>query len=264
MTQYETILYETAEGVATITFNRPDKYNAFNDTQIFETTAAFKQAGKDSAVRAVVLTGAGKAFCSGQDLGNVGERQISFLEHLREKYNPMILLMRSLEKPILGAINGVAAGAGLSVALACDLRLISSKASLVFAAFTRIGLVPDNGITYFLPRLLGPAKALELFLLADAQNRISAEEAVAMGLCTKLIEADTFAAEVQTFAQALAKMPTRAISMTRRMINASWENTLAQALDMEAQLQEAASRTADAREGVQAFLEKRDPNFTGQ
>lgn len=264
MSQYETILYEIADGVATITFNRPDKYNAFNDTQIVETTAAFRQASKDSAVRAVVLTGSGKAFCSGQDLGNVGERELSFLEHVREKYNPMILQMRSLEKPIIGAINGVAAGAGMSVALACDLRVASSQSSFIFAAFSRIGLVPDNGMTYFLPRLLGPAKAYELMVLADAKNRLSPSEALALGLCTKVIEAEQFAEGVHDFAKDLAKLPTRALGLTKRMINAAWDNTLAQALDLEAQLQEAASRTADAKEGVLAFLEKREANFTGQ
>lgn len=262
--QYQTILVDITEGVATITFNRPDKYNAFNDTQIVETTKALKDASRDPTVRAVVLTGAGKAFCAGQDLGNVGERSISFIEHVREKYNPLVNQMRTLEKPIIGAINGAAAGAGLSIALACDLRIISTKATLVFAAFSRIGLVPDNGMSYYLPRLVGHAKAFELLILADAQNRISAEQAVALNLCTQAVEPEQFTEVVRQTALKLANLPTRAIGMTKRMLNLSWDSSLAEMLDVEAQMQEAASRTADAQEGVMAFLEKRDPNFTGQ
>lgn len=262
--QYQAILVDITEGVATITFNRPDKYNAFNDTQIVETTKALKDASRDPTVRAVVLTGAGKAFCAGQDLGNVGERSISFIEHVREKYNPLVSQMRTLEKPIIGAINGAAAGAGLSIALACDLRIISTKATLVFAAFSRIGLVPDNGMSYYLPRLVGHAKAFELLILADAQNRINAEQAVALSLCTQAVEPEQFAEVVHETALKLANLPTRAIGMTKRMLNLSWDSSLAEMLDVEAQMQEAASRTADAQEGVMAFLEKRDPNFTGQ
>ncbi len=261
---YETILFEVEDNVATITFNRADKYNAFNDTQITETTKAFKTAGRDPEIRAVVLTGSGKAFCSGQDLEGVDNREMSFLEHVREKYNPMILAIRGLEKPVIGAINGVAAGAGTSVALACDLRIISTKASMIFAAFSRIGLVPDNGMTYFLPRLVGMTKALELILLADAQNRISAEQAVSLGLCVKAAEPEAFMDEVRAVAVQLAHLPTRAIGLTKRMLNASWDSNLEQMLDLEAQLQEAASRTYDAQEGVAAFLEKREPQFTGQ
>jgi 2-(1,2-epoxy-1,2-dihydrophenyl)acetyl-CoA isomerase len=262
---YETILYEVEANVATITFNRADKYNAFNDTQIEETTKAFKTAGRDRDVRAVLLTGSGKAFCSGQDLESVGNREdMTFLEHVREKYNPMILAIRGLEKPVIGAINGVAAGAGTSVALACDLRIVSTKASFVFAAFSRIGLVPDNGMSYSLPRLVGMAKAMELMLLADAQNRISAEQAVQLGLCVKAVEPEQFMDEARALAVKLAQLPTRAIGLTKRMLNASWDSSLEQMLDMEAQLQEAASRTHDAQEGVMAFLEKREPQFTGQ
>ncbi|NDJ86418.1 MAG: 2-(1,2-epoxy-1,2-dihydrophenyl)acetyl-CoA isomerase [Chloroflexi bacterium] len=261
---YTTILYNIEDGVATITFNRPDKYNAFNDEQILETTRAFKDAGRDSAVRAIVLTGAGKAFCAGQDLGDVQERNVTFLEHLRDNYNPLILQMRKIEKPIIGALNGAAAGAGLSVALACDLRIISMKATLVFASFSRVGLIPDNGITYYLPRLVGPAKAFELLILADAQNRIGAEQAVAMGLCTKAVEPDVFMDEVQATARQLAALPTKALGLTKRMLNASWDSTLEEMLDMEAQLQEAASRTEDYQEGLQAFLEKRPPQFKGR
>lgn len=261
---YETILFDVEDNVATITFNRADKYNAFNDTQITETTKAFKSAARDPEIRAVLLTGAGKAFCSGQDLASVGDRDMTFLEHVRDKYNPMILAIRGLEKPVIGGINGVAAGAGTSVALSCDLRIVSTKASFIFAAFSRIGLVPDNGMSYSLPRLVGVAKAMQLILLADAQNRISAEQSVDLGLCVKAVEPEQFMDEARALAVKLAKLPTRAIGLTKRMLNASWDSSLEQMLDMEAQLQEAASRTHDAQEGVMAFLEKRDPQFTGQ
>lgn len=262
--EHQTIRYKIDENVATLTFNRPDRYNAFNKMQINETTSALKHAARDADVRAIVITGAGKAFCAGQDLSEVIEDDVAFLQRIRDLYNPMIMQIRHIEKPIIAAINGAVAGAGLGVALACDLRVISTQATLVFAAFSRIGLVPDNGLTYFLPRLLGHTKALELLLLADAQNRITAEQAVAMGLCTKVVEVEIFEAEVQSFASQLAKLPTRAIGMTKRLLNASWDKPLSEILDMEAQLQEAVSHTADAQEGIQAFLEKREPTFTGR
>lgn len=261
---YEHILYTVADSVATITLNRPDKYNAFTGPMLGEVIDAFKQAGRDAAVRAVALTGAGKAFCSGQDLAEVGETRLTFLEHVRQTYNPMILGMRALEKPIIGAINGVAAGAGVGTALACDLRLMSEKASFVFAAFAGIGLVPDSGINYLLPRLVGPAKAFALLALADAKNRVSAEKAHELGLCVAVVEHDALLEQAHELALKLAKMPTRAIGMTKRLLNSAWDHPLAELLDMEAQLQYAASQTQDAREGVAAFLEKREPQFTGQ
>jgi 2-(1,2-epoxy-1,2-dihydrophenyl)acetyl-CoA isomerase len=261
---YETILYTVTDGVATITLNRPDKYNAFTKQMILEATDAFKQAGRDAQARAVVLTGAGKAFCSGQDLGDAAGMQINFLEHVRQTYNPMISTMRALEKPILGVINGVAAGAGVGVALACDLRIVSDRASFVFAAFIGIGLVPDSGLNYSLPRLVGPAKAFELVMLADAKNRVNAQQAYDLGLCVAVVEHDKLADEAQALAARLAKMPTRGIALTKRLMNETWDHLLTEMLDLEAQLQHAASQTQDAQEGVLAFLEKRDPNFTGR
>ncbi|MCI0711723.1 MAG: enoyl-CoA hydratase-related protein [Chloroflexi bacterium] len=260
-----TILYDLNDGVATITLNRPDKYNAFNDTMIGEVKNAIKSADRDDAVRAVVITGAGKGFCAGQDLGDVDERSnITFMDHLRDKYNPMILAMNRLEKPIIAAINGAAAGAGVSLALAADIRVMSTKASLIFASFAAIGLVPDNGVSYYLPRIVGSAKALELFMLADRNHRISAEQALNLNLVSYIAEPEAFDETVKEVASRLASLPTRALGLTKRMVNVAWENSLEEQLDIEAQLQEAASRTADHHEGIQAFLDKREPQFTGK
>ncbi len=263
---YETLLYDVnGDGVATITFNRPDKYNAFTDEMILETTHAFKSASRDSEVRAIILTGSGKAFCAGQDLADVEEREnMTFLEHVRSRYNPMLTQMRTIEKPVIGVINGVAAGAGASVALATDLRVMSTKASFVLAAFANIGLVPDNGLTYTLPRLVGMSKALELIWLADRNNRVTAEQALELNLATAVAEPDDLIDTALELATKLAKMPTRALGLTKRMLNMSWDSTLGEMLDMEAQLQQAASETEDAREGIVAFLEKREPEFKGR
>ncbi len=263
---YETLFYEgNGDGGATITFNRPDKYNAFTDEMILETTHAFKSASRDSEVRAIILTGSGKAFCAGQDLADVEEREnMTFLEHVRSRYNPMLTQMRTIEKPVIGVINGVAAGAGASVALATDLRVMSTKASFVLAAFANIGLVPDNGLTYTLPRLVGMSKALELIWLADRNNRVTAEQALELNLATAVAEPDDLIDTALELATKLAKMPTRALGLTKRMLNMSWDSTLGEMLDMEAQLQQAASETEDAREGIVAFLEKREPEFKGR
>jgi 2-(1,2-epoxy-1,2-dihydrophenyl)acetyl-CoA isomerase len=263
---YETILYDLSErGVATITLNRPDKFNAFTDTMIAEVTHAFKVSERDNAVRAIVLTGAGRGFCAGQDLETVqGRTDTTMLKHVRERYNPMILQIRQTEKPVIGAINGAAAGAGASVALSTDIRILSSKASFVFAAFAGIGLVPDNGLSYFLPRYVGMAKAFELTWLADRNQRVTAEQALQLNLCSLVVAPEDFAEATLTLANRLAQMPTRALGLTKRMLNATWDNNLAQMLDMEAQLQEIASHSADHHEGIQAFLDKREPVFTGR
>ncbi len=261
---YENILYEVADGVATITFNRPEKYNAFSAKMLYEISDAFKQITRDAAVRAVIITGAGKAFCSGQDLGDAESIEKGFMEHVRSKYNPLVLTMRGLEKPIIGAINGVVAGAGVGVALACDLRILSDKASFVFAAFVGIGLVPDTGIDYHLPRIVGQAKAFELMMLADGKNRVSPQQALDLNLCTLVVEHDALIEQARILAVKFATLPTRAIGMTKRLLNGTWDQSLAETLDMEAQLQHAASHTRDALEGITAFNEKREPKFTGQ
>jgi 2-(1,2-epoxy-1,2-dihydrophenyl)acetyl-CoA isomerase len=261
---YEYILYDVADGVATITLNRPDKYNAFSAKMLAEMNNAFKQVGRDAAVRAVILTGAGKAFCSGQDLGDGESVEKGFMEHVRTTYNPLILAMRGLEKPIIGAINGVVAGAGVGVALACDIRVLSDKASFVFAAFVGIGLVPDSGVNYHLPRLVGQAKAFELIMLADGKNRISPQQALDLNLCTSVVGHDNLMEQTRAIAVKMANMPTRAIGLTKRLLNDTFNQTLSETLDMEAQVQHGASQTHDAMEGITAFNEKREPKFTGQ
>lgn len=264
MADYQTILYEVAAGVATITLNRPDVLNAFNDLMIAETTAALKAAERDEAVRCLILTGVGRAFSSGQDLDDVKTRRSDpaapgIGEHLRRGYNPLILKMRTLEKPILGAINGVAAGAGCSVALACDLRICSDKASFI-EVFVNIGLIPDSGSTWFLPRLVGMARAFEM---AATAQRVQANEALAMGLVNRVVPAAELMPAVRELALKLAQAPTRAIGLTKRALNRAWTTSLEEALEYEAFLQEIAGRTHDHDEGVTAFLEKRTPQFTG-
>lgn len=261
MSDYQTILVNTEDHITTITLDRPDKYNAITITMLKELAKAFKAADRDDDVRGIVLTGSGKAFCSGQDLDDASPHELSFMHHLRTYYSPLITHMRRLEKPIIGAINGVVAGAGLGLALACDLRIMSSKASIVFAAFSRIALIPDAGITYHLPRLLGTAKAYELLLLADGQNRMSADEALNWSLCSRVFDAETFATDTQVFAVRLASLSAHANGLTKRVLNHSWDNTLPEQLDLEAQIQEVAGRHPDVAEGVQAFLEKRPADF---
>jgi 2-(1,2-epoxy-1,2-dihydrophenyl)acetyl-CoA isomerase len=264
---YETILYNLADGVARITLNRPESRNALNQVMYRELMAAFREAGRDKTVRAVVLTANGKGFCSGQDLvelETLRQQGISVGDGLRSGLNQLILQLRSLEKPIIGALNGVAAGAGASLALATDLRIASSEASFVFAAFVNIGIIPDGGGTFFLPHLIGPSKALELALLADAQNRVTAEQALALGIINQLHPAETFLEQAHTVAVKLASLPTKAIGMTKRAMYRALHVPLADALEYEAQVQEGAFRTHDFREGVAAFLEKRPPQFRGE
>lgn len=266
---FETILYSTDEGVATITFNRPDRYNAFTETMIQEIIDALKTAGRDEAVRALALTGAGKAFSSGQDLKEMqalteGANAGSVIsDHLRSSYNALVMRLHTLEKPVIGAINGLAVGAGASVALACDLRLCSDQAAFVFAGFVNIGLIPDGGSTFMLPRLVGLAHAFELAILADSQNPVTAQQALALGLVARVVPAEELASETHALARKLAQLPTRAIGLTKRALNRSWDNTLAESLELEAQLQGVAGTTHDFREGVAAFLEKRQPQFRG-
>ncbi|MCE5168718.1 enoyl-CoA hydratase-related protein [Paenibacillus profundus] len=261
---YKTILYEVSGGVARMTMNRPDKYNAFTGQMIAEMTAALKKAGKDEEIRCIVLTGAGKAFNAGQDLGDVqgADAQGAEPNHgdvLRERYNPLIMQLRNTEKPIIAAVNGVAAGAGVSVALACDLRIVSEKAYFV-NAFVNIGLVPDSGGCYFLPRLVGLGKALELAMTGD---RVSAEEAYRIGLANRVCAAEQFADEAERLAVKLAALPTRAIGLIKRTMYKGLDMNLAQTLEHEAYAQEIAGNTEDHREGMQAFLEKRPPEFKG-
>ncbi len=256
----DSILLDPREGILTITLNRPDVLNAFNDLMLRELHDALRQAARDAAVRCVVLTGAGRGFCSGQDLRDRGAATFSFSESLRSRYNPVILQIRTMEKPVIAAVNGVAAGAGCSLALAADLRIASDRASFI-EVFARVGLVPDSGSTYFLPRLVGLGKALELSYMADP---VDAQEALRLGLVNRVVPHDDLPAQTALLAQRLAAGPTRGYGLTKRAINHALHAPLEQTLDYEAALQEIAGRTADHREGVAAFLEKRQANFKGE
>ena len=259
---YETILYEASQGVATITLNRPDKLNAFNDQMIREATDAFKQAGRDNSVRVIVLTGNGRAFSSGQDLADVQSRGEGFSigEHLRQGYHRLIKQMVSLEKPIIAAVNGVAAGAGVGVALAADLRIVSEKATFILA-FSRVGLVPDSGTNWFLPRIIGYSRAYELAITAD---RLTAQKALEWGVVNVVTTPETLMETVAAWTGPLATGPTLAYGLAKRAMHKSWNLSLDEALDYEAHLQEICSRSHDFEEGVNAFLEKREAQFRGE
>ncbi|MGG4451770.1 enoyl-CoA hydratase-related protein [Brevibacillus porteri] len=258
---YETILYEVSEGVAVVTLNRPDKFNAFTAVMNKEITDALKQAQKDADVRCIVLTGAGRAFNAGQDLSDVsGGGDVDYGGFLRDRYNPMILQFQKTEKPIIAAVNGVAAGAGMSIALACDIRLASEKASFV-DAFVNIGLVPDSGGCYFLPRIVGIGKALELAMTGE---KVSAEEALRIGLVNQVYSAESFMEDALAYARKLASLPTKGIGLMKRTMYKGLEMGLEETLEYEAFAQEAAGSTADHKEGVTAFMEKRAPLFTGR
>ena len=244
--------------VLTITLNRPDVLNAFNADLHRALSAALTDARADD-VRAVVITGAGRGFCVGQDLTEFREAPGDIGERLRGNYHPNILALRRLEKPVLAAVNGPAAGAGLSFACACDLRLAAASATFV-PAFINIGLVPDSGGTYFVRRLLGTARAFEWM---TSGRRLSAVEALEWGLVSEMVEDEKFAERAAERAAELAGMPTRGIGLTKRLFDHAENATLEEQLELEAQLQTAATKTADFREGVDAFLEKREPRFEG-
>jgi 2-(1,2-epoxy-1,2-dihydrophenyl)acetyl-CoA isomerase len=245
--------------VMTITLNRPDVLNAFNAAMHAGLAAALKEA-RDAEVRAVVVTGAGRGFCVGQDLTEFRESTGDISDRLRGTYHPNVRAVRALEKPVIAAVNGPAAGAGLSFACACDLRLAADSASFV-PAFIGIGLVPDSGGSYFIVRLLGQARAFEWM---TSNRKLSATEAQAWGLVSEVVEAESLAARAAELAASYAAAPTRAIGMTKRLFEHAATATLEEQLELEAQLQSAATRTEDFREGVDAFLEKRPPRFSGR
>ena len=248
----------TREGaVQTITLNRPDVMNAFNRALHAGLNAALKEA-RDPEVRAVVITGAGRGFCAGQDLTEFGEvRDVG--DALRATYHPNVLAIRALEKPVIAAVNGACAGAGLSLACACDIR-IASDAAVFVPGFVGIGLIPDAGGTYFIHRLLGAPRAFEWM---SSNRRLTAAEAHAWGLVSEVVEAESFVARTAEFAATYAAAPTRAIGMTKRLFDHADNATLEEQLEMEAQLQAVATQTSDFREGVAAFGEKRPPSFSG-
>jgi 2-(1,2-epoxy-1,2-dihydrophenyl)acetyl-CoA isomerase len=252
---------ETARdgGVMTITLNRPEVFNAFNAALHAALAAALKEA-RDAEVRAVVITGAGRGFCAGQDLTEFREAPGNIGDRLRATYHPNILAIRGLEKPVIASVNGPVAGAGLSLACACDIRIASDAASFV-PGFIGIGLIPDAGGSYFVHRLLGYARAFEWM---TSNRRLTAAEAHAWGLVSEVVEADALAARAAELAASCAAAPTRGVAMTKRLFDAAAGSTLEEQLEREAQLQSAATQTEDFREGVGAFLEKRSPRFAGR
>jgi 2-(1,2-epoxy-1,2-dihydrophenyl)acetyl-CoA isomerase len=261
MSTYKFLIFQSESGIATISLNRPEVYNALNDEITYELQDAFKAVAKDASVRVVILTGEGKAFCSGQDLkSSGGETKRSFLDSLHKRYNPIIRAMRTLPKPIICRLNGVAAGAGCSIALACDMIIAAEEASLI-EVFINIGLVPDSGSSYFLPRLVGMAKAFELCTLG---SKVSAREAETMGLVNKAVAASELDVTVKHYADLYAKAPTRSIGLIKKMLNKSATSSLDEMLDYEAYCQEIAGNSQDYHEGVSAFLAKRKPDFKGK
>lgn len=261
MTEYQNLLTEEVGGVLTIRLNRP-KANAFDGVMVDELLKILKRAAADDEIRCLVLTGAGRVFSAGQDVGIIAERQgaISFRQHLQQTYNRVILRMRRLEKPIVGAINGAAAGAGLGVALATDLRVAAESARFVFG-FTGIGLSADSGTSLILPLLVGLTKATEM---AFTNAPLAADQALAYGLVNRVVPDSELAAAAAEMAASLASGPTRALGLTKRAFNRAILEGLEQTLDYEAYLQNIASQTEDHREGVRAFMEKRPSDFRGR
>ncbi|MEO8415111.1 MAG: enoyl-CoA hydratase-related protein [Ginsengibacter sp.] len=255
------IFFEIKNNIALITLNRPEKYNAFNREMALSLQQVLDESESNFEVRCVYITGAGKAFCAGQDLAEVtdpngpGMRKI-----LSEHYNPIIQKIRNLSKPVVAAVNGVAAGAGANIALCCDI-VVAAKSAVFIQAFSKIGLIPDNGGTFFLPRLIGFQKAGAFMMLGD---KIDAEEAERIGMIYKFFPDKTFKQEAEKIAMNLAGLPTKALAYTKQALNNSLEQNLVQQLQTEDELQQKAAGTKDFGEGVAAFLEKRKPKFTGE
>ena len=248
-------------GVLTLTLNRPTLFNSFNKEMAIALQTALKDASLNDEVRAIVITGEGKAFCAGQDLSEAMALDGPSLQSIvRDHYNPIIELIRTIEKPIIAAVNGVAAGAGANIALACDITFAKESANFI-QAFSKIGLIPDSGGTFFLPRIIGMQKATALMMTGD---KVSAKHAEAMNLIYKAVADDSFEEEVSVFAIQLAKMPTKGLGLTKKALNASFTNDLSAQLALEEELQTKAGKTADFIEGVTAFLEKRAPIFNGK
>lgn len=265
MSGYETIEVTTTDHVMTLTLNRPDVLNAFNDAFSTEMSDALKSCERDSDVRVLVITGSGRAFSSGQDLEDLKKKYVpghipELGEDLRRRYDPIIKRIRSMPKPVIASVNGVAAGAGCSLALACDLRVASEHASFI-EVFVNVGLVPDSASTWTLPRLVGMGRAMEMCLTG---RKVKADEALNMGLVNSVVAADDLEAATMKLASHLASLPGQALALTKRLLNESLERSLEDQLEAEAYAQDTAGRTSDHFEGVTAFIEKRTPEFTGQ
>jgi|SRR5579862_2996152 len=261
MPEYQTILYTITDGVCTLTLNRPDVYNAFNEQMKKDMNDALKEAEKDPAARCLVIRGSGmKAFCSGQDLKEHAGGNRSLKESLEKSYNPMVRKIRTMEKPIIGMINGVAAGAGCSLALACDMRVMSSAAKLI-EIFVRIGLVADSGSHWFMPRLVGMARAFEY---AATGRDIPADEAERVGLVNYVYPPEQLEEKTMAIATQFAHAPTKAVGLIKRTMNKALTCDLDELLTYEAYIQQIASETEDHKEGVKAFLEKRKAEFKGK
>lgn len=255
------VLLTVENKIATITLNRQDVFNAFDEAQSYELQDALKQAERDSEVKVVVLTGAGKAFCSGQDLKAIsGVEKRSFTDSLHKRYNPIIRAIRNMPKPVICRLNGVAAGAGCSLALACDFIIASENATLI-EVFINVGLVLDSGSSYFLPRLVGSARAFELATLG---SKVSAKQAFEWGMVNRVVAPEELDNTVAEIAGTYANGPTKAYGLTKKMLNKSFNSDLETMLEYEAQCQEIAGNSVDYKEGVQAFIEKRKPAFRGE
>lgn len=256
-----TLTKHIENGVCTLTLNRPEVFNSFNKEMAMALQNELDACEKDENVRAIVIVGTGKAFCAGQDLAEVMDPNGPELQSIvRDHYNPIIQRIRSIEKPVIAGVNGVAAGAGANIALACDLTIAKKSASFI-QAFSKIGLIPDSGGTYYLPRIIGSQKALALMMTGE---KISADQADAMNMIYKSVEDEQFEAEIQKLATTLAAMPTKGLGLTKRAVNQSFNNTLEEQLKVEETLQTEAGKTYDFNEGVNAFLEKRAPVFKGK
>jgi len=254
------LIQTLTNGVCELKLNRPAVFNSFNREMALALQKALDECEMNDEVRAIVITGEGKAFCAGQDLAEAVDPEGPELQSIvRDHYNPIIQRIRNIEKPIIAAVNGVAAGAGANIALACDITIAKKSASFI-QAFSKIGLIPDSGGTYFLPRIIGTQKALALMFNGD---KISAEEADRMNMIYKAVDDEQFETEVKTFAESMASMPTRGLGLTKKAVNASLSNNLTQQLALEEELQTEAGQTYDFSEGVNAFLEKRKAVFRG-
>lgn len=259
--EFNTILYQKEGKILRITLNRPDVYNAMDDALTYELQDALKAAEKDSDVRVIILTGSGKAFCSGQDLKAIsGIEKRSFIDSINKRYNPIIRAMRNMPKPIICRLNGVAAGAGCSLALACDL-IIASETAVLVEAFVNIGLVLDSGSSYFLPRMVGSTRAFEIATMAP---KITGQQAFDWGIANRVTSNENLDNVVNEIAEYYANAPTKAIGLMKKMLNKSTSSDMETILDYEAYCQEIAGNSEDNKEGVKAFIEKRKPDFKGR